>query len=114
MHLRLWLGGWHTEDLAKTPSDEARHHQYFEWRRRSAGLLALGDAAGRYDAEEVSLISFGPLNIKADRSFSELDVFWAVVEAMQSEVVEFYSISDKGDVTFAGRTVRPVDPYYRG
>jgi hypothetical protein len=37
-------------------------------------------------------------------------VFCAVVEVLDSEVVEFYLVSDKGDVTFAGRAVRPVNP----
>ena len=41
-------------------------------------------------------------------------MFWAIVEVLDTEVVEFYLISDKGDVTFAGRAVRPVDPYRRG
>jgi hypothetical protein len=80
----------------------------------AAGLLALADAASRHESNRIKLVSFGPLDIEADRSFSEFDVFWAIVEVVDSEVVEFYLISDKGDVTFAGRAVRPVDPYRRG
>ncbi|MEU8242074.1 hypothetical protein AB0C07_27795 [Actinoplanes missouriensis] len=79
----------------------------------AAGLLALADAANRHRSEDIRLVSFGPLDADADRSFSEFDVFWAVVEVVNSEIVEFYLISDKGDVTFAGRAVRPLDPYNR-
>jgi hypothetical protein len=80
----------------------------------AAGLLALADAASRHESRQIKLVSFGPLDIEADRSFSEFDVFWAIVEVLDTEVVEFYLISDKGDVTFAGRAIRPVDPYRRG
>jgi hypothetical protein len=79
----------------------------------AAGLLALADAADRHESSRIKLVSFGALDADADSSFSEFDVFWAIVEVLDSQVVEFYLISDKGDVTFAGRAVRPLDPYRR-
>lgn len=76
----------------------------------AAGLLALADAASRHGSRPIKLVSFGALDADADSSFSEFDVFWAVIEVIDSEVIEFYLISDKGDVTFAAERSGPSIP----
>jgi hypothetical protein len=79
----------------------------------AAALLALDSAVNRLGSDQVRLVSFGAIDPQADSSYSEFDVYWVVIEAVDAEVIEFYLVSDKGDVTFAGRAARPVDPYNR-
>jgi hypothetical protein len=79
----------------------------------AAALLAVESAATRLGSDQVRLISFGAVDAHTDSSYSEFDVYWVVVEIIDSQIIEFYLVSDKGDVTFAGRAARPVDPYER-
>ena len=79
----------------------------------AAALLAVDSSATRVGDGMVRLIAFGAVDTDAESSYSELDVYWAVIEAVDTQVIEFYLISDKGDVSFAGRAARPVDPYRR-
>jgi hypothetical protein len=76
-------------------------------------LLALHSAASRLDSANVRLVSFGAVDEGCGTSYSEFDLYWAVIDITDFQVIEFFLITDKGDVTFAGRAARPVSPYDR-
>ncbi|WP_020519342.1 hypothetical protein [Catelliglobosispora koreensis] len=79
----------------------------------AAALLALHDAASRLTSANVRLVSFGAVDQGCGPSYSEFDLYWAVIEVADFEVIEFYLITDQGNVTFAGRAARPVSPHDR-
>lgn len=80
----------------------------------AAALLALDSAASRVDSGQARLVAFGAADHDTDSSYSEFDLYWVIVELVDSAAIEFYLVSDKGDVIFAGRAGRPPDPHSRG
>jgi hypothetical protein len=79
----------------------------------AAALLALDEAATRSRSGEVRLINFGPVDPDTVRSYSEQDVYWAIVEHVEDKRLQFFLIDDKGAATFVGAVPRPPDPTRR-
>jgi hypothetical protein len=73
----------------------------------AAALLALDGAANRVGSDQVRLVSFGAVDAHTDSSYSEFDAYWVVIELVDTEVIEFCLVGNKGDITVAGRAPRP-------
>lgn len=79
----------------------------------AAALLALEQAATRNDSHNVRLANFGAVDPNTESSYSGYDVYWTIVEVPERNHLEFYMISDQGDVTHVGTIQRPIDPMSR-
>jgi len=76
----------------------------------AAAYLAAADAIARASGSgEVRLLKFGPVDEQEEWAFSEFDVFFAIFELTDGALL-FYTISNRGGVSFVGSAKRPPNP----
>jgi hypothetical protein len=79
----------------------------------AAGFLALACAAMRDGSRGVEMLTVGAVDPDTESSYSEQDLYWAIISVSGTDRLEFYMISDKGDVTYVGGADRPPHPWDR-